>query len=408
MGSVRYRCVVTAGISVILLCCFYMFGHYYNDDKHMVLKENQISGHHIAYDTGLKDTWNDRIHHLQKGCHQSGKKDKYKIKYQQTPGIFFQSMKLNISVCKVAKAGSTFWAIVFLIVEKGMAASKAFSIPRHKIHSMSGGLTKRLPTEHEQLKTNGVVVSRDPYSRLFSAFIDKYYLLRFVQNAKSLAKSLGKGFFMTEVGKCGYNVSFQDFVDSVTTTALQGRGINRHWSPVYTMCRVCDVEYQYVIQQETLTRDTEYIINQLEISNETKTTLTRMFHGSGTNKTMAGVIETMWSAIDGPAMRACCSNKLAYFMKMWEGFKIQGYIRTNIAFPLSAFQGKNSVNVKNITNAVLKAMSTNPLSSTERKTQRRQALVDAYVGMPKRIISQVQEMYKMDFYLFGYDVNPPS
>ncbi|XP_021367994.1 carbohydrate sulfotransferase 10-like isoform X2 [Mizuhopecten yessoensis] len=360
------------------------------------------------YRTGMKDTWTDRIQHLQKGCHQTDRKDQYKIKYQQTQPIFFQSMKLNISVCKVAKAGSTFWAIVFLIVEKGLPAYEAFSIPRHRIHGISSSLSKSLHSSHEQLRTKGVVVSRDPYSRLFSAFVDKYHLLRFVQAARSLAQSLGKGYFITEAGKCGYKVSFQDFVDSVTTKALQGSKINRHWSPVYTMCRVCDVEYQYAIQQETLTRDTEYIIKQLNISNEIKTTLTQMFHGPGPNKTMEGVIQTMWSAIDSPAMRACCSNKLAYFMKMWEGFKMQGYIRTNVSFPFSSFQKNNSVNVEGITKAVLAAMNTNPLSSTERKAQRRQALVQAYAGMPRRIIAQIQEMYRMDFHLFGYDANPPT
>ncbi|XP_033743200.1 carbohydrate sulfotransferase 10-like [Pecten maximus] len=406
MSFVRYRGVVAGGICVTLLCCFYIFGRSYQGDKQLAFKENQIKDSSIDYIT--KNTWNDRIQHLQKGCSQSDEKDKYKIQYRQSTAIFFQSKKLNISVCKVAKAGSTFWAIVFLIVQRGMPATQAFSIPRHRIHAMTGGITKTLRASHEQLGTTGVVVSRDPYSRLFSAFIDKFFLLRFVQNAKSLATSLRKGLFMTKAGECGYNVSFQDFVDSETTKALQGRGINRHWCPVYTMCRVCDVEYQYVIQQETLTRDTEYIIDQLNISSDIKTTLTKMFHGSGKNSTMEGVIKTMWSAIDNPAMQACCSKKLAYFMKMWEGFKIQGYIRTDISFPLSAFQAKNSVNVEKITKAVITAMNTNPLSSEERKAQRRQALVKAYEGMPKRIIYRIQEMYKMDFYLFGYDKNPPS
>ncbi|XP_033744114.1 carbohydrate sulfotransferase 9-like [Pecten maximus] len=359
-------------------------------------------------DTGITDVWNYRTHHLQKGCYQTQQKDHYKIKYQQGQAIFFQSMNLNISVCKVAKAGSTFWAIVFLIVDRGLPANEAFGIPRSKIHSISSGLTKTLPPHPQPLGTKGVVISRDPYSRLYSAFIDKFYLLRFPQNAKTLAQSLGKGFYITKAGKCGYDISFRDFLDSETTKALQGGHINRHWCPVYTLCRVCDVEYQYVIQQETLTRDTEYIINQLNIRNDIKATLTKMFHGSGTNKTMEGVIETMWGAHDSKMMRVCCTKKLAYFMKIWEGFKIQGYIRSNISFPLSAFQTENSVNAKGITKAVLIAMNTHPLSSTERKTQRRRALVKAYADMPKRIIAQIQEMYKMDFYLFGYDVNPPT
>ncbi|XP_069128882.1 carbohydrate sulfotransferase 9-like, partial [Argopecten irradians] len=352
--------------------------------------------------------WKDRIQHLHKGCRQRHITNNYKIQYRQSTAIFFQSKKLNVSVCKVAKAGSTFWAIVFLIVQRGMAASEAFSIPRHRIHAMTGGLTKNLRGSHEQLGTQGVVVSRDPYSRLYSAFIDKFFLLRFVQNAKSLARSLGKGLYMTKAGKCGFNVSFQDFLDSETAKALSGKSINRHWCPVYSMCRVCDVQYQYVIQQETLTRDTEYIINQLNISNDVKTTLTAMFHGAGKNNTTEGVIKTMWSAVDNPAMQACCNNKLAYFMKLWEGFKIQGYIRADIPFPISDFRNKNNVNVEEITKAVLTAMNTNPLSSNERKTQRRNALVTAYRGLPKRIVTKIQEMYKMDFYLFGYDTNPPS
>ncbi|XP_060065911.1 carbohydrate sulfotransferase 9-like [Ylistrum balloti] len=352
--------------------------------------------------------WNDRVTHLQKGCDRTDLIDKYKIKYWQGRAIFFQSTKLNVSICKVAKAGSTFWAIVLLIVDKGIPATKAFGISRSKIHGISNELTISLSPNHQSLGTKGVVVSRDPYSRLFSAFIDKFYLLRFASSAKSLARSLGKGLFITDAGECGYDISFQDFVESVTTNALQGRSINRHWCPVYTLCRVCDVDYNYVIKQETLTRDTENIIDKLNISREMKTTLTKMFHGSGTNKTMEGVIETMWQAIDRNVMQQCCSNKLAYFMKMWEAFKIQGYIRTNISFPLSSFQEKGDVNVDEFIKAVLTAMYTNPLSSVERKDQRRQALVKAYADIPRRIIAQIQEMFKMDFHMFDYDVNPPT
>ncbi|OWF56080.1 uncharacterized protein LOC110451981 [Mizuhopecten yessoensis] len=408
MGIIRYKCVVIGCISVTLLCCFYIFESNSQNGQDIEFKQDQMKGQYLDHSTGMKDTWNKRIQHLQEGCYSTDRKEQYKIKDQQAEAIFFQSRKLNISVCKVAKAGSTFWAIVFLIVEKGIPANKAFSFPRNKIHALSAGFTKKLDSNPKPLTTKGIVVSRDPYSRLFSAFIDKYFLLRFASIAHSLAQSLGKGFYKTEVGDCGYNISFQDFIDSVTTKALHGSIINRHWSPVYAMCRVCDVGYQYVIQQETMTQDTEHIIDQLNISNEIKSTLRLMFRGSGTNKTMGGVIKTMWGAIDNPVMRSCCSNKLAYFMKMWEGFKIQGYIRTNISFPLSEFQTNDNVNVEDITKAVLAAMHTYPLSSTERKAQRRQALVTAYVGMPRRIIAQIQEMYKMDFFLFGYDANPPS
>lgn len=385
----------------IALC--YISDGLISDPRYLVLDR-----HNRVYSADIDEVWGERIHRLQQGCSDMDNTLKYKIQYKQSKSTFFNSRKLNLSVCKVQKAGSTFWIIVFLTLDQGRPAEEVFSIPRHKLHTIMDDMADPLPLSDGLIQLPSVVVSRDPYSRLYSAFIDRYFFLEYASAAKRLAESLGKGFFLTEAGKCGYNVTFQEFLDNVTTDSLQGKFIDHHWCPVYTLCRVCDVDYQYVIRQETLTRDTEEILQRLKIDEKTKTTLTRMLHGSAMNKkTMDGVIHTMWASLGNKVTEGCCDNTLAYLMKMWEGFKIQGYIRTDIPFPVSEFESRHNTRVEQFSKVVLDTMTLYPLSSAERETRRRQFLVNAYKGISERTVKKIQEMYLMDFRIFGYDANPP-
>ncbi|XP_060065912.1 carbohydrate sulfotransferase 9-like [Ylistrum balloti] len=347
----------------------------------------------------------ERTQHLRKGCEKTEERNKYIIKNRQSQTELLYFKKYHFSICEVPKAGSTLWAILFLMLETPLSAERILNTPRHEIHYKVKG--ERVQSNNELLKSSRIVVSRDPYARLYSAFVDKIFLLRNVEYSNNLANSLQKGLSMTKAGPCGFDISFHEFVDKETKNGLRGGHIDRHWGPIYTMCKACDIGYQYIIQQETLTRDTEYIIGKLKTTTEIKATLWKLFHGSDSKKPIEVVLKTMWSDFDTPLMKKSCSNKLAFAMNLWDGFKLQGYIRTDAEFPLS-FQESSNVNVDGFTKAILDEMYTNPLSSVERKDQRRRALVKAYADMPRRIIAQIQQMYKMDFDLFNYDIDPPT
>ena len=62
-----------------------------------------------------------------------------------------------------------------------------------------------------------VMTAHDPYSRLFSAFVDKYLLLG--RLARKLAIHLKRGFKDGRNSYCWYDFTFQEFLDYVVFLA---------------------------------------------------------------------------------------------------------------------------------------------------------------------------------------------
>lgn len=38
--------------------------------------------------------------------------------------------------------------------------------------------------------------------------------------------------------------------------------INEHWTPIYSFCTPCTINFTLIVKTETLTRDSEYILRQ--------------------------------------------------------------------------------------------------------------------------------------------------
>ncbi|XP_069135737.1 carbohydrate sulfotransferase 10-like [Argopecten irradians] len=360
------------------------------------------------FQRSINDIWNDRVQNLRQECALPNRT--YGIKDYQTKSYFIHVPKHNFTLCKVAKSGSTLWSILVLALENGQEMDGGFNRRRSLIH---GEIHKKLiildSHPDTPFSTRNILVSRDPYTRLYSAFVDRCFLLRTPNDVPGFVEAVRRGDYMTKVGKCGYIIHFHDFVDKVTTDGLKGGHIDPHYCPVYKMCRVCDVNYDVVMKQETLNRDTKHILHQFNISNEMRTTLLDTIRGSSTEKMIEGLIdELMFDNGKMNWMKKHCKSSVAFAVRIWGAFKLQGYIRPYRKFPYSKFEKLKNYDTQSIVNIFLEEITTNPLSPTERSAQRRQSLLSAYKDMPKRIVANIQAMYKMDFLTFGYDINPPS
>ena len=53
-------------------------------------------------------------------------------------------------------------------------------------------------------------------------------------------------------------------------------------------------------------------------------------------------------------------------------------------------------------------IETDNITSSERKEQRWNFLVEAFRDIPNQLIDEIKVLYKADFLLFGYDLTPPS
>jgi len=96
--------------------------------------------------------------------------------------------KAKVLYCFVPKGGCTFWKTMFILEtqEGGIKKDKLFSIPNLDVHRRA-----HIKKYQDGDYTTRFMVSRDPFSRVASAYIDKIYLPDFWSLAKSLGSKAG-------------------------------------------------------------------------------------------------------------------------------------------------------------------------------------------------------------------------
>lgn len=116
----------------------------------------------------LQQIHKERIQTIRSTC---DKRDLYENNPYQGKNVtyIYMTNKYNFSYCKVPKSGSTFWTQAFGVLEYGLNYGKTvFSKTRESVHSTMGKYLVSF-TKVQTDNSPTVLVSRDPYSRLYSA-----------------------------------------------------------------------------------------------------------------------------------------------------------------------------------------------------------------------------------------------
>lgn len=56
--------------------------------------------------------------------------------------------------------------------------------------------------------------------------------------------------------------TFKEFLLFLIKNYKSGQRFDEHWSPIYTFCTPCSINYTLIAKMETFQRDSEYIIRQ--------------------------------------------------------------------------------------------------------------------------------------------------
>ncbi|XP_062577765.1 carbohydrate sulfotransferase 14-like [Saccostrea cucullata] len=230
-----------------------------------------------------------RVQHLRSTC-KLADINRYNFDFRQVSENFYGNKEANLSYCKVPKAGSSFMTEIFLVLEKDRVQSvdEIFEISRSHVHVIGNRkLSTSALIKTKQSNSVTLIVSRNPYSRLYSAYVDKFYLFGLVKEAREISKKSGKRSL-----SCGYNVTFTEFLDYVISKAYGGYQINRHWAPVYLLCHACDVRYDIVSKTDSLSADIEYVLDNINISYETRNKLIKLIHNKIDNKSVISLLNT--------------------------------------------------------------------------------------------------------------------
>jgi len=157
---------------------------------------------------------------------------------KRTTGVvkLINIMPLRLVTRLTPKVGSTFMINAIRYLNLGGNTDTIFSRPRKVIHESHFERMKQMYDPKTISHVGALVFARNPYSRLFSAFIDKIFIV----NSMGLAQSVRKFINANKNIDCVLDLEFSDFLKYALYAKT--RVIDDHYRPasdllnVHTIC----------------------------------------------------------------------------------------------------------------------------------------------------------------------------
>ena len=267
---------------------------------------------------------NQRITHVHQYCR------KHLDSARGQNGKFFLYEPNKVACCLVAKDGCTFWKGVMRFLNKDFPPghiniSTPFDLPRHFIHNGQFKTTPRITHNQEgaaklHKMVNSFMFTRDPYSRLWSGYLDKLFLPKFWSMGKTIVRSERQQPTKLSL-QCGHDVSFPEFIRYV----VKQPNSNVHFAPIHTMCDPCQTHFKFKGKVETFVRDAKHIMNETGIISDVGMTVSS---DTAINE-MKYISENLLNKKYG----TLCHNKALICRRLWNVFQNNGYIGFEIDFP---------------------------------------------------------------------------
>ncbi|XP_064598737.1 carbohydrate sulfotransferase 11-like [Liolophura sinensis] len=313
---------------------------------------------------------------------------------------FFVDHKHKAIYCGIEKVGCTFWKRV-LQISTGLRSQKnPYDIPGHMAHS------HRLQT-FRGMRFDEIldIVSsytkflfvRDPYSRLFSCYIDKLFSPNYAYFALRVKIfNMGDKRVSNNESSCAPYISFRQFLKFVIYALKTGDGRDGHFVPMYDHCRPCQVRYDIIGKMEHFLEDAEYVIKVTGISDTVEFNSSR---GGVDEDTVMDIVTNLNSS--SQKIKTCMPLSMA-IKYVWRKCQINGIIDKNIEMP-EKFAHITNFDGEDLSDALLAA---NKMSDRERaRRNRHEALLEAYRSVSQEDLQGFKTIFKPDFDIFRTTAN---
>ncbi|XP_053676451.1 carbohydrate sulfotransferase 11-like [Anopheles nili] len=186
-------------------------------------------------------------------------------KYPLNAWEFFISPGHGIAWCNIFKAASSTWMYYFNILG-GYSVQYLQRTKASPIDLARKRFPRPTANELNDYISNTIsfLIVREPFERLLSAYRNKlegcrnkYYKLLGEQIVKKFRKS-----HPVKGVKPPHGPTFREFLEFLVSHYRSGGRFDEHWSPVYSFCTPCSINFTLIAKMETFQRDSEYIIRQ--------------------------------------------------------------------------------------------------------------------------------------------------
>ena len=310
-------------------------------------------------------------------------------------------------MCKVPKASSTFFGKVLLLLQEGFKPKRIKQLSGFDIHGKMFA-TYGVPCDLEKEPT--FFVTRNPYTRLFSGYIDKIFVPKFWKlalilhhfaNREQLSIKSIQEYLKVEnaKGNCYVDdVSFDVFLRYVVTT----NQMDPHFTPVSMLCDPCKRNYSAIIKQEHFKEETLFTLDKFSVNPDIQAEIMPLLEDELVERSVQNLFDTVRELLVVSRKDHGCKSPYFIYLRVWQAVQILGYVDASEPFPAELFsQGLKNAYEK------IKLHNITFLNSTQRTIQRYRYLKLAYQSVDPRTIKRIQQLFQLDFQMFGYDDQPP-
>ncbi|XP_063586389.1 carbohydrate sulfotransferase 10-like [Penaeus indicus] len=223
--------------------------------------------------TGAEEPWKrnaerrmtERRESVRARCGQVGKYP-YSVKVTSQRSLYY-SAKYDLLVCVTAKSGASTWK-THLLRMKGVDDPIIRNPHALKYSSMIHAVSQlgyvNLQRKLRSPSVTRVMTARHPLSRLVSAYRDKFH------DGQTPPGYRWGALMRQYCGDCkdsNGSLPFPQFLRLVLAEkADKGLiNLNRHWRPYSSICSPCDIQYNYILKQETFDDDLHYVTQHLDL-----------------------------------------------------------------------------------------------------------------------------------------------
>ncbi|XP_053377914.1 carbohydrate sulfotransferase 11-like isoform X2 [Mercenaria mercenaria] len=313
-------------------------------------------------------------------------------------------MAANLSYCIVQKAGCTMWIRLFKFMEgQNNETGNPMTLTKYMIHNEKMQYYKKFRQTGDDTSffshSVRAMTVRNPYTRLWSAFIDKFLLPGFwLTKGKHIIRMIRENPKPLSA-KCGHDVTFPEFIQYVITIGhrFTSWNLDKHWLPASDICDPCFFNPHIIGKQESFMEDMKYTLKHVKLDY----LLPKIMSIDPTEFEIKDEIDYSFQIF---SRVKTCIDIYELCKRIWTAFIFNGYLPSEVAFPTNI--DKNSLNIDSFYELVKGVRTKYNITKADVKVKRKHALVAAYKQISEKSMNNLKRLYKMDFELFGYEPEP--
>ncbi|PVD36052.1 hypothetical protein C0Q70_03022 [Pomacea canaliculata] len=286
--------------------------------------------------------------------------------------------------CPVAKAASTFWVRFMKVLNETGASPFRVALDQRTSVRRNIQTLRDLASREEKLdflkSATKAVFVRDPYSRMFSAWVDKAFTPNpfywTVWGAEAIHTFRKRA--TSKESFCGSDVTFAEVM------ALAASGTT------------------FVGKMETFGRDLNRLITCLNVSNKDYFR-SKEFRQDYVRDAIEDSVNSPWSWL---ANITKCMSISEAAKRVWRKLQIRGIISRRFPFPFTEMES-SSLLAGEFIEAALSAHRRST-DKDELKTQKEEAMMEAYSTVDSNVLLKLRGVFREDFEMFGYSSTPPG